>query len=103
MNQDEIKAKSAALAELYTAKANGKTLQILEDGKWTDWSPGIWSGSTLSYGPNFASDLSCWRVKPEPRRMWQIEHTASRTNSQDTANQWRAQGYTVIEWVEVLP
>lgn len=99
MNQDEIKTKSAALAELYTARANGKTLQyqIASEGdyQWMDHVDGT--------GPHLASELSCWRVKPEPRRMWQIEHTMTQTNSQDTANQWRAQGYTVIEWVEVLP
>ena len=40
MNQDEIKSKSAALAELYTARANGKTLQyqIASEGdyQWMD-------------------------------------------------------------------
>jgi hypothetical protein len=99
MNQEEIKAKSAALAELYTAKANGKTLQhevsFSGDGLWVD--------HVNESGPNLASDLSRWRVKQEPRRRWEIEHTATRTNSQDTANQWAAEGYHVIEWMEVLP
>ena len=106
MNEDEIKAKSAALAELYTAKACGKTLQILDDGKWTDCIPGIWSGSTLSYGPNFASDLSCWRVKPEPQRVWvcvEEGYVKVCTYDQALAEGWRGDGHRVIETVEVLP
>jgi hypothetical protein len=107
MNQEEIKAKSAALAELYAAKANGKTLQMLEDRKWTDWIPGIWSGSTLSYGPNFASDLSKWRVKPGPLRVWvwmnQGGEVVDSTRHPERAEKWRTAGHVVVETVEVLP
>jgi hypothetical protein len=100
MTQDEIKAKSAALAELYTAKANGKTLQCLlmlapKEGCWIDHDNGS--------GPNLHSDLSRWRVKPEPRRMWEVTNTMSRTDLPDVAKKWKACGYPVTEWMEVLP
>lgn len=103
MNEEEIKAKSLELAALYTANANGKTVQMLRDGKWTDSTIGVWSADTLSYGPNFGSDLSRWRVKPEPRRRWEVEYTKAQTESEDTAKKWKAAGYSVTEWQEVLP
>jgi hypothetical protein len=95
MDQEEIKTKSAELALFYAAKADGKALQIFTDGSWRPVDD--------RNGPTLRSNLSRWRRKPDPRREWQIEHTMSRTNSQYTANQWREQGHTVIEWVEVLP
>ena len=58
MTPDEIKAKSLELAALYTAKANGRTLQYNDPGfGWDD------TGSTD--GPDMMSNLSAWRVKPE--------------------------------------
>ena len=106
MSTAEIKAKAATLAALYTAKGNGKMLQMLQDGKWIDLTPGAWTGNTLSYGPNFASDLSRWRVKPEPRRMWTYESrsgSTGRTSDERLVVNWKAEGYTVTEWQEVLP
>jgi len=102
MNQDEIRSKSAALAELYTARANGKTLQheisLTGDDRWIDHVDGS--------GPNLASDLSCWRVKPEPRRKWESMISCRRvstTHDASIAEAWKAQGISVTEWVEVLP
>lgn len=96
MNPDEIKAKAATLAELYTAKAAGKVLQRgnEEDG-WFDTPDG--------FGPDMMSDLSMWRVKPEPRRMWKAERGGIETDSETKAQEWRGLGYTVTEWQEVLP
>lgn len=106
MTPEQIKAKAAELAALYTAKANGKTLQheisLTGDDRWIDHVDGS--------GPNLASDLSCWRVKSEPRRMWEApspmafcnNHNA-RTDRKDEADAWRAKGLNVTEWVEVLP
>jgi hypothetical protein len=111
MTPDEIRNKSLELAALYTAKANGRTLQIqTAKGSWIDFNPGGWSGSTMSYGPNLASELSRWRVKPEPRRMWETPSASSftnnhnvRTHHQNEADEWRAKGYKVTEWQEVIP
>lgn len=94
MNKEEIKAKAATLAELYAAKAAGKTLQVKYDTGWANQIENV--------GPGMDSDLSRWRVKPEPRRMWEVEYTKSRTESEDTAKKWRAAGYTVTEWQEIL-
>jgi hypothetical protein len=106
MTPEEIKAKSAEIAALYTAKANGKTLQIqTSEGDWIDTSP--------SHGPDMMSDLSKYRVKPEPRRMWEtfslIEAKdvgiapCCATHTEAEADEWRVKGYKVTEWVEVLP
>lgn len=94
MTSDEIKAKSSELAAFYTAKANGKTLQFDV--------PGV--GFRDAYyrdAPDLASDLSRWRVKPEPRRMWTCNSTITRDGS--VADTWRSKSMKVTEWVEVLP
>jgi hypothetical protein len=95
MTPDEIKAKSSELAALYTAKANGKTLQVEYSDGWRDYVEHV--------GPSMGSDLSRWRVKPEPRRMWEVTNTMSRTDLPDVAKKWKACGYPVTEWMEVLP
>ena len=102
MTPDEIKAKSAELAAFYTAKANGKTLQV-------EYSDG-WKDCVDCNGPTMQSDLSKWRVKPEPRRMWETPSASPfrtdshvRTYHQDEADEWRVKGYKVTEWMEVLP
>lgn len=78
MNPDEIKAKAA-----------GKTLQ--------------WMGEDQpdQQGPSMHSDLSDWRVKPEPRRMWTTERCGE-TQCEERAAEWKRKGYTVTEWQEVL-
>ena len=103
MTSDEIKAKSAELAALYTAKANGKVLEY-------DTKAIGWVDNGASSGPDMQSDLSRWRVKPEPRRMWETPSASSFTNNhnvrtyhQDEADEWRVKGYKVTEWLEVLP
>ena len=105
MTPEEIKAKSAELAAFYVAKSNGKTLEYdTQSVGWVD------SGSTS--GPDMQSDLTRWRVKPEPRRMWEWETPSAttfrtdsfvRTYDQDHANEWKSKGCTVTEWQEVLP
>jgi hypothetical protein len=59
MNQEEIKAKSLELAALFTAKANGKTLQVFPKNGLQ------WYNAFDDEGPSMDSDLSSWRVKPE--------------------------------------
>jgi hypothetical protein len=102
MNQEEIKAKSRELAAFYTAKANGRTLQIEYSDGWRDHVEHV--------GPSMGSDLSRWRVKPEHQRMWETPSASSFTNNhnartyrQEEADEWRVKGYKVTEWVEVLP
>jgi hypothetical protein len=99
MNQDEIKAKSAELAALYTAKANGKTLQCL---LMLDPKEGCWIDHDNGSGPDLHSDLSKWRVKPEPRKRWTAE-TGLATENENHAAEWKRQGLNVAEWQEVLP
>jgi hypothetical protein len=100
MTPDEIKEKSAQLAALYTSKANGKTLQYsCGNREWEEVS-----GMT---SPDMRSDLSRWRVKPEPRRMWVLmnenEEIVDTTRHQAKADAWRIVKNYVTEWVEVLP
>jgi hypothetical protein len=93
MNQEKIKAKSAELAAFYTAKANGKTIQFNQDILG-------WQDHPENLGPTMTSDLSRWRVKSEPRRMWT---TANATVHNETAAlELQRMGVRVTEWVEVL-
>ena len=102
MTPEEIKAKASELAALYVAKANGKTLEYdTQSVGWVD------NGSTS--GPDMQSDLSRWRVKPEPGRMWETPSASAfsnnhnvRTYRQDEADKWKSKGCTVTEWQEVL-
>lgn len=85
--------KAREIARLILAWADEKTLQqLLDDGKWDDY--------TIRGVPEIY-DPSCWRVKPEPRRMW-TSHI-SVTSCAEQAAVWKARGYTVTEWMEVLP
>jgi hypothetical protein len=109
MNQEEIQAKAAELAALYTAVANGKTLQCL---LMLDPKEGCWIDHDNGSGPNLHSDLSKWRVKPEPRRMWETFSLMETkdvgiapcraTHTEAEADEWRVKGYKVTEWLEVL-
>ena len=99
MTPEEIKTKSAELAALYVAKANGKILEY--DTKVVGW---IDNGSTS--GPDMQSDLTRWRVKPEPRRCWLSPcgmSVSGVTFDESVATRWSQQGMKVTEWVEVLP
>lgn len=107
MTPEEIREKSATLAELYAAKANGKTLQfrIALDG------PKQWIDHVDGSGPNLASEPCDWRVKPEPRRMWTVPTPHDEDQlfvvqtvwNQEDADHLKSCGYTVTEWQEVLP
>jgi hypothetical protein len=94
MTPDEIKAKSEELVAFYTAKALGKILEF--DTKSIGW---IDNGATS--GPDMQSDLSRWRVKPEPQRIW-ISGTAW-TDSPVIAAALKEAGQEAKEFVEVLP
>lgn len=93
MNPDEIKAKAATLVELYAAVAEGKVLQLQTNIGWLEWNG--------NGGPVISADLSRWRIKPEPRRMW--TNPGARTYHESTAQAWKSEGVTVTEWMEVLP
>ena len=98
MTPEEIKAKASELAAFYTAKANGKTLQFLTD---------VWADYEHDAGPSIGSDLSRWRVKPEPRTFWvllnQDGEVMDATRNEERADRWRKGGYAAVETKEVLP
>ena len=97
MNSEEIRTKASELAALYVAKANGRTLQFLTD---------VWADYEHDAGPSMQSDLTRWRVKPEPRRMWECSDdigSFGKTESEDLAKKWKNTGFSVTEWVEVIP
>ena len=100
MTPEEIKAKSAELAALYVAKSNRKTLEY--DTKAIGW---VDNGSTS--GPDMQSDLSRWRVKPDPRTFWvslnEWGDLVDSTQHSERAERWRKNGFIVIETKEVLP
>lgn len=99
----DLAAKYRALAQFFAAKAEGKSLQL----SWTKFSEGngITMWETTEYFPTPDSDLSRWRVKPEPRRMWTTPDSngVGQTMDQKDAEEWRALGFTVTEWTEVQP
>lgn len=102
MTQEEITKKSAALGELYAAMGRGETLQVFktDTAKW-------WDLTIHDSGPNLRSELKWWRIKSEPRRMWQKVNAAGREEDSTTdpirVMLWRQAGFTVTEWVEVIP
>lgn len=100
MTPQEIKDKSAELAAFYVAKANGKILEY--DTKSIGW---VDNGSTS--GPDMQSDLTRWRVKPEPRTFWvllnQDGEVIDATQLQTRVFRWSKSGCTVIETKEALP
>jgi hypothetical protein len=88
--------KAKWLAEFYNAVAEGKTAQIYSSKTQS------WVDVQTDYldGPNIAADWKPWRIKPEPRRMWQAG--CHETYDADVAAKWKAQGFTVTEWQEVV-
>jgi len=94
MTPEEIKTKSAKIAALYTAKANGGTLQLrVKTLGWID--------VFATDAPDMNDDLSRWRIKPQPQRIW-ISGTAW-TDSPAIAAALREVGQEAREFVEVLP
>ena len=97
----EIKAKSLELAALYTSLAAGKQLQF----HCGETFP-IWVDCKPMDTPRLSSDLRCYRIKPERRRVWvRVEEGYVKvcTYDQALAECWRGDGHRVIETVEVLP
>lgn len=102
-----LQQKALKAAELLTAWANGKALQYLAGGQWHDLLgpqiPSFWSAYIEQW------ELSDWRIKPESRRMWTLgrgvgskETVWDTTSRKEIADQWKAAGHEVIEWVEVV-
>lgn len=58
------------LSELYAAAAQGKTIQVIRFGKWTDCV-------SFDEFPIFESfifgTMDDFRIKPEPRKFWVVE------------------------------
>ena len=66
-----------------------------------DPKEGCWIDRDNGSGPSLHSDLSKWRVKPEPQRIW-ISGTAW-TDSPVIAAALLEQGQEAREFVEVIP
>lgn len=100
MNAEEIKAKAATLAKLYTAVAAGKTLQArnIHTEEWRDVSDG-------PIGPSLNSDLARWRVKP--RAIWIIpsEITGGSANADMRRVYYTedAAAFGAVKYEEVIP
>ena len=92
--------KAKWLAEFYNAVAEGKTVQTNENGKWIDVR---FEPLATNYAPNMMSHPNSWRIKPEPRRMWRIRQgCVHETDKAHIAAEWKDQGFTVTEWLEVV-
>jgi hypothetical protein len=97
MTPQHIVEASTWLSDIYSAAAQGKTIQYLEDGVWNDCTySSDWP--TLDEWEDESGDF---RIKPEPRRMWRNYHGAA-TTDEETAAAWKRNGHIVTEWVEVI-
>lgn len=105
MTQEEIRTKASSVAALYTALANGKTLQF--DTSPNQGRMNRWEDAPENLAPSTNCDLSRWRVKPEAKVFWlrlsKNGDPIQFSQFKESANDWRNLGYTVIEVVEVLP
>lgn len=92
--------KAKWLADFWAQVAEGKIAQLylVKDKKWYDVSP------EDRAGPDRYSDLSLWRIKPEPRRKWEVDDKGVRewTYDKAEADGWKSRGFSVTEWVEVV-
>jgi hypothetical protein len=97
-----IQDKAIELSALYAAVANGRELQwdqrksYDEDRDWSD--PG-------NASPGLRSDLSRWRVKPEPRTVLLASHPANKRAlfiEDHEAAKYREAGCVISKWTEVL-
>jgi len=93
--------KARELAALYTSVANGRELQY-------DWSSPSdadrrWQ-TPGNHSPQMSSDLSRWRIKPEPRTVYLAYKSGNRALfiPEEQAEEYRANGCTVSKWTEVL-
>jgi len=50
------------VSDMWAARAQGKTLQVVESGKWRD----------AIDGPGGYGNIDHWRIKPEPREWWTL-------------------------------
>jgi hypothetical protein len=98
-----IQDKAIELSALYAAVANGRELQY-------DWSSPSdtdrrWQ-TPGNHSPDLHSDLSRWRVKPEPRTIYLASHPGTLHGAivipEKRVNGYRSQGAEVSKWTEVL-
>jgi hypothetical protein len=100
MTPQHIVEASKWLSDIYSAAAQGKTIQYLGDGVWNDCTySSDWP--TLDEWEDESGDF---RIKPEPRRMWEGDGIGCRvwTDSKQEADKWIADGISVAEFVEVI-
>lgn len=98
----DIKDRALELAALYTSVANGKELQY-------DWSSPsdtdrAWRGPG-NHSPDLTSDLSRWRVKPEPRTVILVTTPGAsmgRIIQEHEVQRYLNAGLDVSKWTEVL-
>ena len=97
MTEDERKTAAQWLVDFYSAVTQGKTVQVEgTSGEWIDCH-------TVDYWPGIGAALNAkheWRIKPEPRRKWEIN--GHETYEEKKAAEWKARGFTVTEWMEVV-
>jgi len=98
-----IQDRAIELSALYAAVGNGRELQY-------DWSSPsdtdrAWRGPG-NHSPDLRSDLSRWRVKPEPRTAFTATSPDERLRSfviqKYEVDEFLAAGYKVSKWTEVL-
>ena len=101
--------KAKKLADFYTQIAAGKTVQarcLLYPEQWYD----IPENAIAFVGtPNMGSNLDNWRIKPEVQKCWSTFLSDTEglvedifTFSKKEAEEWKANGYEVTEWINSI-
>jgi hypothetical protein len=90
-----IQSKIDRITEVYVAMRVGEDLEVKSFGKWIDMEL-----DRIQEGPTFKT-IDMWRVKKKPKRKWSREDKTE-TNVEETAKIWKALGFKVTEWQEVI-
>lgn len=103
--------KAKKLADFYTQIAAGKTVQarcLLYPEQWYDIPENAIAFEQIVATPNMGSNLDNWRIKPEVQKCWSIFSGTEGlvedifTFSKKEAEEWKANGYEVTEWINSI-
>ena len=88
--------KAKWLSNFWAQIAEGKKAQEAIGSRWKDVE------TNKLVGPNMSSNHYHWRIARDPRNKWEKEGHSVSTYDSKVAAEWKADGWSVIEWVEVI-
>lgn len=101
MTKEEKNKCMIWISDLYAAAACGKIIQTLIKGEWVDCDYADHFPTIEDWKSGLSEDF---RVKPKAQRKWEVNNKGihGTTHSKSMADAWKAKGYPVTEWVEVV-